>query len=670
MYRYLCLGFVFFLTGSFLLFAGERIPIKVKGDSISYKDGGSNVVAVGNVEVKYQGMTLYCDKASVNLDTGLAQAQGSVVLKEGNRIVYADKLEYDFVNKKGKIIKATFEMKPYYGSAYEFEQLEEGHLLADKCNLTTCDPSNPHPLDYHLEAKSVEIFLGEKVIARKVKFKIGKITLLYFPKYVHYITDKRPKVKVVFGKRGDWGPFVLTTWKRNLSENLDAKFNLDWRDKRGIGTGVDLFYHYALGDGVVRSYYIREKDDVLYPKVDRYKFQILHKWEISDDLELMAEYHKLSDADFLKDYFYNEEYESDSVPDSYAMLSYNLDWMRASVYVKKRVNHFEDETEYLPQLRWVLYPYNLFGDFYLSSDLRIENLRREFSNGSFPWDCFRADSYFKLGYKSNIWVFDFYPFVGIRQTYYSRLIDSESAVMGLGYAGFDMSFRMFKDYGFWGRHIIKPKISYRYNSRPTVEPNKIYQFDSLDGINREHKVIFGVENLLEGAEFGRSTFDVDICYQIKPERGSYFDYMDLDWALDVGGIGRIDTEYRYGLDEGMWRSGTIDVWVDGLVDNWKFGAGHEYKRNEMAQTTLQVSGRILKELDFVGYYRYEFETGTFCEQGYKLIKDLGCWQLELGYTRGKWNESNFWVIMRIKALPDIGVKLTKSYHPREVSDVE
>ncbi len=669
------LGLLLALAFSLAWLAHARVPIEVKGDRITYKEGGRWVEAQGHVVITYENVRMNCDYAEVDLKENIARAKGHVVIVEARGVLHGDYAEYDFNKEKGKILKADFSSGPYYGSAEELRKEGPEKYSADSCYITTCDPARPHPLNYRLVAKSVEIYPGEKVVAREVRFKVGRYTLFYFPKYVHRLDDRRPNIKVVPGHDEEWGTFVLTTLKQTLTDSLDAKFNLDWREKRGIGFGPDLFYHTGFGSGVLRTYYIHEKDEELLEdlgglrKRDRYKVQLIHQWDIDEDQRLVLEYHKFSDKYVLKDFYYNEEYEYDPTPISYLLYTRDDALGTFSLYLEKRVNHFYTETEYLPELKYTLYSHKLWDNVYLSGNLQADNLSRRFSDGSSALSAWRVDGYLQLLYTASLGHIDISPYVGIRQTYYSRDVDGQETLWrGVGYFGLDVSTRLYKVFSDDFRHVVRPWIRYRYNPWPTVRAERLQQFDWLDAIERTNDLSFGMENIIQVKQEDGSVrdllkFDWSAMYHIKPERGSWFDYLDLEGSFMPSDRWRIDAEYRYGLDEGDWRYGSVDLWFRPF-DVLEVGVGHQYRNGDMAQTVAECKWQVAEGWRLETYHRYEFEEGAMQEQTYAVIKDLGCWELEVAYSDEKYGSSTFWVIMRIKAFPDVGVKLRSSYRRR------
>ncbi len=680
-----CIVFIvgIYLSSIGLLWAkdgSKKIPIKVTGSKISYLENGRKVIARGNVVILYKNMRLSCREAEVDLEKNTALAKGDVVLVEPRGIMHGDYLEYDFTKHRGKLLNADFKMLPYYGGAREVYQKNKEHYKIECGYFTTCDPAKPHPLNYRLEAQSVDIYPGEKVVARNVRFKIGRYTLMYFPRYVHYFHSNRPNVKIVPGRDDDWGYFVLTSWKYHLSDELTGKFNIDFREKRGTGFGPDVFYSGSYGQASLRTYYIDEKDKEFLEelgglrKEKRYKIEYIHKFDIDYKQSLIMEYHKFSDYYFLKDYYYYDAYEYDPEPDSYILYRYSNNYATFSFLAQKRVNHFYTKVEYLPQVKYKLHSYSLGGShFYLGGSTEFDNLSKQYAEGSPSMDAWRWDGYLQLLYSGKIGFVDILPFVGLRQTYYSRGLDSDSGLWrGVGYIGFDISTKLYRVFDwesdFWNihkiRHVVHPWVRYRYNSEPTLVASKIQQFDSLDAIAKRNDLLFGVENIFQTKRNGKSydfaRSEVSCLYRIKPQQGSYFDYLKANFEFYPFSYLRFDLDYTYGLQEGNWREGSLDLWFN-YNDKFSIGIGHQYQVDENAQTTVETDWRVVPGWRFHTYHRYEFEDGTLQEATYSVIKDLKCWEMELAYTTEKYGNSTFWFIMRIKAFPDIGMQITKSY---------
>jgi len=654
-------------------------PIKVSGDSLSYLNGGKTIKAAGNVKVSYQDMTLTCQKAKVNLKENNAIAEGNVVMSDSKETITGDKVEYNFKTHSGKLIDSTFSAPPYYGAAPVIEQKDENTYIAKDGYITTCDPKYPHFMDYTLEAEEMDIYIDEKIVARKVRFKIGKLTLFYFPKYVHYLNDKRMKVKIVPGHKSDWGAFLLTAWDYTLNNRIDGKMHIDYREHRGWAFGPDLYYNLTgKGKGLLRTYYMHERDkrrpiELGGKKKQRYKIQWAHKWDISSTSYFIGEMHKFSDKDFLEDYYYNEDYEYDVSPDSYLMLSKGLPSGTLSIYAKKRTNKFYSGTEYLPRIRFIGREMPISNtNFYIKSNSVFANLNKKTANQNNGQSALRANTKIEFVAPFRVGILNLSPYVGTQQTLYSRAKETdESLIRGALLTGIDLNTKFYHIYDFRSeifdidriRHIVEPHIKMEYISEPTVKNNKIEQFDNIDELARVSRLTFSIDNRFQTKHGGNSKdimrLYLDSSYLFHSSSGSRLDEATVGFELFPNNYITLDSEFKYDWDKDDWKSARIDSWWHSNI--FEIGIGHTYSRDESAQTILQTRFKGIKGITLSSYMRYEFETGEMQEQSYSIVKDLSCWELEISYETKKYESDTLWFILRIKALPDISIRATKSY---------
>ena len=84
---------------------------------------------------------------------------------------------------------------------------------------------------------------------------------------------------------------------------------------------------------------------------ERYRIQWRHKWEADKDSYWLAEYHKIRDTKFIKDYFLRE-YEKNAQPATYILYNRVLpDFSNFSILNQKRTNRIFTETEKLPEIK-------------------------------------------------------------------------------------------------------------------------------------------------------------------------------------------------------------------------------------------------------------------------------------------------------------------------------
>ncbi|MGB2706019.1 MAG: LptA/OstA family protein, partial [Candidatus Omnitrophota bacterium] len=184
-------------------------PVIVKGDKVEYFHDQKKVSAVGNVSISYGDVKLTCDKITVYTDTKEAVCEGNVKITQPGASMEGEKINYNFLTKKGYALDSAVQAKPFYGGAALVEQTGDRDFRLERGYLTTCDLEKPH---YRIEAKELQIFLDKKIVAKHIVFYVGEVPVFYLPLYVQPLGKKFPEVTIVPGRTSDWGYYALTAW--------------------------------------------------------------------------------------------------------------------------------------------------------------------------------------------------------------------------------------------------------------------------------------------------------------------------------------------------------------------------------------------------------------------------------------------------------------------------
>ena len=142
--------------------------------------------------------------------------------------------------------------------------------------------------------------------------------------------------------------------------------HLDFRSKRGLAVGVD--YRYGLqkfGNGYFRFYQLHDREPDISDMgtenpSERYRVQLRHKWNVDENTFMEGEFHKLSDKNFLKDFYYKEQYELEEQPSSYLTLSGAEGNYSLSFLYRKKIDDFFTVTERLPEAKLYIRRQKLF----------------------------------------------------------------------------------------------------------------------------------------------------------------------------------------------------------------------------------------------------------------------------------------------------------------------
>jgi len=671
--------------------------IEVNGDQVEYLPKEKKVVGRGNVSIDYKGVRLTCDKIEVYTDTKDVEAEGNVILKGPTVEIYGHKVRYNFETKKGEILEAKARSGDWYAKGEKTELMEDGSMNIYNGYITSCDRDTPH---YKITTRKVIVHPDGKVIAKDVLFKVGNMPVAYLPRYNYSIKTDWPTLNITPGKKKKWGVFALSTYRYEVDESNKFTLRLDERQYWGLGEGFDYRYSFKnYGAGIFKTYYTYQRDrdrhELLRGEEERYRVQLRHRIDMTERTSAILEFHKLSDSEFTKDYFYREEYNKDPSPESYFYFLDKESEYALSFLARKRVNRFQSVVERLPEIHFDLKDQRILGSpLYFKTDTTFTNLTSKTSNSSTDSDVVRFDIYNKLS--SPLRLLDFLsisPFVGMRDTFYSKDINGdENEFRSAFYTGIDLSTKFTRVYDASGsflgvefnrlKHIITPSIQYQYIHEPSTTPGNLQQFDDIDNINRKSIFTFGLENSLKTKRLEKgawNTFDlgyflVTADYLYKPENGSRFSNVKGDLEITPYNWLRIESDTQYDPDTRDFQTWNADLFID-KGDDWRFGLGSRYWQNEEHELTSQLSYRLNAAWAIRLFGRYDLKEvqsdghkiiNRFSGKEITLIKDLHCWIGELSLDIDRDGGTTVWFVLKLKASPKVPFDFKDYYaYPKE-----
>jgi hypothetical protein len=328
--------------------------------------------------------------------------EGNIVFRQGERIIYADRMYYDVSNQVGTVLGA--EMLTPVGSyeglvrlhAQVLQQNGEGRFFASDAFLTSSRMGYP---SYRMQAGDIEFtdiplqavdpWTGQPILdyetgepavehhrmatATENVLYLGSLPVFYWPviatnleEPTFYLRRIRLKNDSVMGTQifTDWDAYELLGI-RNRPAGTRWDISLDYLSKRGFGHGTTLNYHRDsfLGmpgrtDGLLDYWGIYDSghDNLgsdrrdLIPEED-YRFRLLwqHRQRFAEGYQLTGELGWISDRNFLEQYFEREwdELKDQSTGLELKRLVDNRSW---AISADVRVNEFFAETDWLPRL--------------------------------------------------------------------------------------------------------------------------------------------------------------------------------------------------------------------------------------------------------------------------------------------------------------------------------
>lgn len=646
--------------------------------SIEYLENTLRVEDPAGVVARYGDATLIAREIQLDRLTSVVQAEGNVRLERGAEVWTGETLRYDFTSRQIQAANFRTGRPPYFAAGQGLgSDLTNQIHSATGGFVTTDDLAEP---GYRVRAKSLAFKPGQYIEARGATLYLGKIPVMYFPRYRRQL-DRHPNHWTLLpGYRSLYGAYLLSAYHWSIATNTAADFHVDYRTKRGLGGGPDLAYDLGrAGQGSLRTYYAHDEDPGLGETgeeipADRWRVAFSHSAFLRDNLSVKAAVNTESDPYFRHDFF-ESEYREDMMPKSFFEVDQQWSNFSLDLLAQPQFNDFFQTVERLPDLKLTGLRQQLgISPFFYESESSLAYLRHR--QGDFApatnYAALRADTYHQVLVPWNFfgWL-NLTPRVGGRYTYYGEerdtTFDQDSQDRWVFNTGAEVSTKMSR---LWRsahsrlldvsglRHIVEPSVNYVYVPTPDKRPLELPQFDyewpslelmpiqypdynSIDAIDSQNVVRFGlrnklqtkrsdeIDNLLHWALF------MDWRLRPRPDQETYGDvYSDLDFKPRSWLV--LNSELRYDINTTAWRMANHTVTLR-PNDVWQWKIGHRYlleipgfgpdSGNNLFLSSLQF--RLNENWSLRASQHFEARTGVMQEQYYSIFRDFRSWTAAL-----------------------------------------
>jgi hypothetical protein len=408
------------------VFQRSSVPFQIQwapqepgsNQAIALVDCGVNLIVdgltgVGSIDVSADRMVIWTAGLQ-NQDFGSGEGarqsenqplevymEGNVIFRQGERIIYADRMYYDAHNHVGTVLHAEIltPVRTYQGKmrlkADILQQYDQDRFSAQHALLTSSRLGDP---SYHLELGDVTFHdvqtpemdcFGRPVIdpqtgQQQIEHQklaegdnsvlyMGSVPVFYWPTFVSDLNDPTYYIRGVrihddnifgYGLMVDFSAYQLLGI-RHPPAGTDWDVSFDYRSMRGLGFGTTFQYHRdnifgipGPSSGLIDYYGIQDhgldtlggyRSD-LEPEVPyRYRLFANHRQLLPDDFQLSVQLGLLSDRNFDEEYF-PQEWQTLKDPTTGAELKRIQENSSYSIVADVRVNDFFTQTEWLPRL--------------------------------------------------------------------------------------------------------------------------------------------------------------------------------------------------------------------------------------------------------------------------------------------------------------------------------
>ncbi len=204
----------------------------------------------GNVHVFYEEGQIVGDRAHYDGDhTIVLKGHTYLVNRNEDSILYADSISFDTItrratldNGRGESLEGVQQGKLHY-TADQLTARTDGVTHGDHASFTTCE--NPHG-GYHIESRTLDVFPGDRLIARKAVVFLGPLAIFYLPLLViplRSVPDLRRTSSFlpVIGYDQVEGFYVKARIGFAPSDFYYGYYRVEYFTKRGLGLGYVAF---------------------------------------------------------------------------------------------------------------------------------------------------------------------------------------------------------------------------------------------------------------------------------------------------------------------------------------------------------------------------------------------------------------------------------------------
>ncbi len=211
------------------------MPLEVTADDNKFERGLAS--ADGNVVIRYDDILIYCDHTQYNPEAKDILVQGNVRIYREGRLFTGERAVYNLETKQLTAADFRGDFTPFRFAAESVNTLGTNAYLVKEGIFTTSDNSKP---DYYVKAKTARVYPKDRIIFSNVKLYIGRTPIFWFP-YLYQSLDKDRGFLITPGYNSIWGAFLLGQYSFPIGE-VGAKLRLDLLSDRGVGLGFDAHW--------------------------------------------------------------------------------------------------------------------------------------------------------------------------------------------------------------------------------------------------------------------------------------------------------------------------------------------------------------------------------------------------------------------------------------------
>ena len=155
----------------------QNVPIEITSTGETTYENGL-ATARDNVAIHIGNTDIYADYAQYNSSTHDVDLRGHVRIYRDTSLYTAESGVYNTETKKVRSINGRTESQPYFLSGANVTSISDNGYLVRDGTFTTHDSAKP---DFHLHARKIRIYEGDRVIFQYVTAYVGNVPIFWWP---------------------------------------------------------------------------------------------------------------------------------------------------------------------------------------------------------------------------------------------------------------------------------------------------------------------------------------------------------------------------------------------------------------------------------------------------------------------------------------------------------
>lgn len=209
-----------------------KVPIVIEADKLSFSDLTGDLFAEGHVSVVQDGDKLLTEFMRGNSKQTELWIDGKADFFQLGTKLTGTGTHYNYTSRVGNMNKAIGKVGKDFISGVNMD-FSPTKLVAHDGTMTECPAIVP---DYHVSAKRIEIWPGDKMIAYNAKFWIKNVVIFTLPKYQVSLKKNEGGLQQAFPRLG-----------YNNQDGFSLKQHIEYPISGHVTAFTDLWYYSRAG---------------------------------------------------------------------------------------------------------------------------------------------------------------------------------------------------------------------------------------------------------------------------------------------------------------------------------------------------------------------------------------------------------------------------------------